>query len=139
MQRLIAALGVSAVLVGLLGCGGFGVNLSQNNRGLNQTQRISFTPDPASVLVGGTIQITAQADSGGSLGYITQPTLFVWAVTGTTGGGAPLATLLEPQCNAPYGGEATTSICVRGLAAGTATVSARLPGLAGTVALSVQI
>ncbi len=135
MQRLIAALGVSAVLVGLLGCGGFGVNISQNNRGLNQTKRISFTPDPASVLVGGTIQITAQADSGGSLGYVTQPSLFVWAVTGTTG-----ATLLEPQCNAPYGGEATTSICVRGgLPAGTATVSASLPGLAGTIALSVQI
>lgn len=136
MQRAVAALGVSAALLVLLGCGGYGVNISQRGQGFNQIRQIAvFTTsgiNNPSVLVGKTLLLMAQAGSSSSLNYTTQDQSFVWFTNN-----AAVAVLLEPQCNAPYGGEATSTICVFGNAAGTAVIGASVDGVVGTATVTV--
>jgi hypothetical protein len=139
-SRVLRTVGASALILGLAGCGGLGVDLRSGGSGANSPNQVAITAvsgvtlNPYLVEIGHTTFFVAHPSSGNVVNYsISQPV--VWDSSNPLG-----VVLLEGDCKTPYGGEYLTTICVLGKAAGTSNVDATTSNRAvGTLGVKVVI
>ncbi len=137
--RMLLAAGLAAVTMAAAGCGGYGINLRSGGSSANASQvaitgTSGPTLNPYPLLVQHTVVFVSHPSAGNVVNYgVDVPVR--WDSNNPT-----LVVLLEPSCQAPYGGEYTTSICVfaNTLSKTTANVDATTTnGAKGTIGVAV--
>ena len=136
--RLVLAAATAALMVAAAGCGGYGVNL-RGSSSANANQVAIAAPsgptlNPYPLLVQHTVVFVAHPSAGNVVNYqVDEPV--IWDSNNAT-----QVVLLEPSCNAPYGGEYTTTICVFANTFGKAVGNVNATttnGAKGTIVVSI--
>jgi hypothetical protein len=139
-KRVLTAAGAAAIVASVTGCGGLGVDLRSGSSGANTVSQVAVTAEsgvtlnPYPVEIGHTTTLVAHPSSGNVINYAVSQAV-VWNTPQPSG-----VVLLEGNCQTPYGGESTTSICVFAKSKSVNNVNAvASDGAVGTLAVSVVI
>jgi hypothetical protein len=139
MIRVLRTATVAALIVGVAGCGGLGVNLSSggSSNTANQvaiTGTSGITPNPYPLLIGHTVVLVAHPSAGNVVNYgVTEAVR--WDSSNPTVG-----VLFEPDCKTLYTGGYFSSICVFGGGVGKANSNidgTTSNGAVGTLTIAV--
>ena len=139
MRRAVGTAAAMALVIGLAGCGGLGVNFKNggssntaNQVAITATSGITLNPYP--LLIGHTVLLVAHPSAGNVVNYgVAEPVR--WDSSNPAVG-----VLLEPDCRTAYGGEYLTTICVFGGGVGKATSNidgTTSNGAVGTLTIAV--
>ncbi len=150
-RRTIVALSTAGLLLAMAGCGGLGVNIGSGAKGSSFVGNVGIQTvsgiNVLNVLLFHTLLVQAVATGNGTSNLVSSVQGAVWAVTpGTGGAGDPNIVLLEPGCNAPYGGEPQQSVCIQAVDTGdgisgatnTQQITATVQGVTGVATVTVQ-
>jgi len=118
MRRVLRIAAATALIVGVSGCGGLGVNF--RNGSSNTASQVAITgtsgitPNPYPLLIGHTVLLVAHPSAGNVVNYgVSEPVR--WDSSNPSVG-----TLFQPDCVTPYTGGYFTTICVFGGGSGKA-------------------
>jgi len=141
MRRLAAAFGATVVIFAMTGCGGLGVNIGSGpSRSSNVVNLVSVQPQSGinvpNVEINHSLLMTAIAYYVyGSQNYVsaTQGATFVTCSTTACTSAAAAFILLDAatNCNTPYAGTVTQTVCVFGVAPGSGFLKATVKGVSG--------
>ena len=147
MRRLAAAFGGTVVVFVLTGCGGLGVNIGSGpSRSSNVVNLVSVQPQSGinvpNVEFGHTLLMTAIAYyTYGSQNYVSATQGAVWTTCSTAACTAPAIAapaiakfvLMDAatNCNTPYAGTVSQTVCVLGTSPGTGFLKATVKGVSG--------
>jgi len=139
MRRFVRIAAAAALIVGVAGCGGLGVNF-KNGGSSNTANQVAITgtsgitPNPYPLLIGHTVLLVAHPSAGNVVNYgVTE------AVRWDSSNPA-VGVLFEPDCTTPYTGGYFSTICVfgGGVAKATSNINATTTnGAVGTLTIAV--
>jgi hypothetical protein len=139
MRRAVRIAAVTALVIGVAGCGGLGVNF-RNGGSSNTANQVAITgtsgitTNPYPLLIGHTVLLVAHPSAGNVINYGVSEAVR-WDSSNPAVG-----VLLESDCRTPYAGGYLTTICVFGGGVGKANSNidgTTSNGAVGTLTIAV--